>query len=254
MRFDIANSDPALLDRAHRIAQDFARPWQRDGIAGIVFVGAIARGYFDASADIDIALFRRRGADLTLPDKFTTVDGLEVHCWNSDYEDELDSRWDMARRWTFSQSETCYDPRGYIARLLEDKVPLKPEERRWMLMSGLVLSEWYSARLPRTWVERGSITSAHQALGQALDHFATMLFALNNELVPDPKWRHYCLERLPLLPQGILDSVRQTMILRSFSPEELGRRQRSFAAVWQAMRPVVERELQMTYDEMKAVV
>jgi hypothetical protein len=49
----------------------------------------------------------------------------------------------MAKRWTYSQGQIHFDPNGSIARLLMEKVPLQPHEKKWLLMSGLALSEWY---------------------------------------------------------------------------------------------------------------
>ena len=252
--FDIASTDKHLLEKATRVAREFARRYATDEVVGIVFLGAVARGYFDESADIDIAVFKKRSAAMPLPAKFSKVEGLEVHCWLSDFEDELAGPWDMAKRWTFSQSQAFYDPQGDVARLLEEKVPLKSDERKRLLMVGLVLSEWYVNRLAGLWVKRGNIVSAHHMFCQGLDYFSEMLFALNNRLVPDTKWRYYCLERLPLRPSGFRDGVRDTMTLHSFSPAELERRQNAFMALWQEMRPVVETELQMTFDEMLQVV
>jgi predicted nucleotidyltransferase len=252
--FAIASTNRLLLEKATRVAREFAQRYATDEVVGIVFLGAVARGYFDESADIDIAIIKRRSATMPLPAKFSKVEGLEVHCWLSDFEDELAGQWDMAKRWTFSQAQVFYDPQGDVVRLITERVPLKPAERRQMLMHGLVLSEWYVNRLAGLWVKRGNIVSAHHMFCQGLDYFSEMLFALNNRLVPDSKWRYYCLERLPVLPSGFREGVRDTMALHSFSPAELERRQSAFMALWQEMRPVVEGELQMTFDEMLQVV
>src|SRR5512136_2682290 len=110
--FTIQSSDPALLEKAARIADEFAGRFSREGMVGIVFLGAIARGYFDASADIDIALFKEQGSQISLPGQFLKVEGLEVHVHLADYESELAAAWDMAKRWTFSQGKIHYDPQG----------------------------------------------------------------------------------------------------------------------------------------------
>jgi hypothetical protein len=253
-RFTIESTDSSLLQKATRVASEFAQQYIRDEVVGIVLLGAVARGYFDSSADIDVAVFKRQASETPSIKKFIEVEGLEVHCWLSEYEDELAAPWDMAKRWTFSQVQMFYDPRGDISRLLEEKAPLKPEEKKWLLMSGLVLSEWYVNRLTRLWVKRGSIISAHHMFNQGLDYFSNMLFALNNSLVPDMKWRYYCLEQLPILPHGFLEGIRNIMTLHLFSMEELERRQGAFMEIWQEMKPLVEGEVHMTFDEMKQVV
>ena len=82
----------------------------------------------------------------------------------------------MARRWTYAQGQIYYDPEGKIVRLLREKVPLTPEEARWLLMSGFVLSEWYVNRLTRLWVERGNIVSAHHMIEPGIDLFLRHAF------------------------------------------------------------------------------
>lgn len=253
-QFLIQSSDRALLERASRVATDFAQPFVRDGIVGIVFLGAIARGYFDHSADIDVALFKRQASEISMPNKFLEVDGFEVHCWLSDYESELTTPWDMAKRWTFSQGQIFHDPTGKIAQLLAERVPLKPEEKKWLMMSGLTLSEWYINRLTFLWVERGNLISAHHMFDQGLNFFFDMLFGLNDQLVPDMKWRYYCVEKLERLPHNFQERIRDTMTLHAISVEELERRKAAFMEMWREIQPVIENEVQMSFDEMLQIV
>lgn len=253
-QFVIQSSDSALLEKAIRVAKEFAQQYRRDDIVGIVFLGAIVRGYFDHSADIDIAIFKKQASEIVLANKFLKSDDLEIHCWLSDYESDLIAPWEMAKRWTFSQGQIHYDPEGKISKLLEEKVPLKPDEKKWLLMSGLSLSEWYINRLTDLWVERGNLISAQHMFAQGLNYFFDMLFALNNELVADMKWRYYCVERLVRLPPNFQERIKETMILNAFSLEELERRKKAFMEMWRDMVPIVEQEVQMTYEEISQLV
>jgi hypothetical protein len=253
-RFQIESSDPALLDKANRIARKFIQPYRNDHVIGIVFLGAIARGYFDRCADIDIAIFKKDSSPYPALDKFTIVDGIEVQVWLSDYEREKTDPWDMPKRWTYAYGKIEFDPAGRIARLLEEKVPLKPEERKGLMMSGLTLSEWYANRLTRLWVERGSLVSAHRMIDQGLIYFFDMLFGLNNELVPDMKWRYYCAERLERIPRDFSRGVQEVMRLQSCSEDELERRRQAFMALWREMQPVIEAEAGLSFEEMLKIV
>ena len=118
--FSIQSSDPSLLEKAARIAKEFAQEYMSDEIVGIVFLGAIVRGYFDHSADIDIALFKKQASEILLPGQFFKVEGLEIHCHLSDYESEVAAPWPMPKRWTYSQRQIYYDPEGRILHLLEE--------------------------------------------------------------------------------------------------------------------------------------
>lgn len=253
-KFIIQSSDSGLLDKATRVAKEFAQQFISEDVVGIVFLGAIARGYFDHLADIDIAIFKKQTSEISLANKFLIVDDLEIQCWLSDYENELTTSWDMSKRWTYSQGKIYFDPSGKISQLLEEKVPLKPEEKKWLMMSGLTLSEWYSNRLTHLWVERGDIISAHRMFDQGLNYFFDMLFGLNNQLVADMKWRYYCAEQLERLPHNFQKQIKATMILHSVSMEELERRKKAFMDMWGEMKPIIEREVQMSFEEMLQMV
>ncbi len=249
-QFEIRSSDRILLQKATAIAQDFARQYMREDVVGIAFLGAITRGYFDASADIDIAVFKQRGLQVPFSGQFQHVDGIEVHCHLADYEDEIAAQWSMPKRWTYSQARLVYDPHGLLGKLLAEKVPLKAEERKWLLMSGLCLSEWYINRLSGLWVERGSILSAHQVFATGLDYFLDMLFAWNGELVADAKWKYHCAEKLERLPAGFREQMQATMLLREFTLDELERRRAAFMQMWQEMMPIIEADTGMSYAEI----
>ena len=250
----IPSSDPVLLEKAVRLAREFAGQYTRPGIVGVVFLGAISRGYFDSSADIDIALFKEPGSGISLASQFIKMEGLEVHVHLADYESELAASWDMSKRWTFSQGQIYYDPLGRISQLLAEKVPLKPDEKKWLLMSGLCLSEWYVNRLTDLWVQRGNITSAHHMLAQGLNYFFDMLFALNDQLVADMKWRNYCVEKLARLPAHFQEHLQAAMLLHEFSVEELERRKGAFMQMWREMLPIIEGEVHLPYNEIVDLV
>ncbi len=253
-KFVIQSSDPKLLEKATRIAKEFVQKYICDDIVGIVFLGAIVRGYFDQYADIDIAIFKKEGSQTPITQKFYQIEDMEVQIWLSDYESELTDPWDMSRRWAYSQAQIYFDPQEKIAQLLKEKVPLKPEEKRWLMMSGLTLSEWYINRLTELWVGRGNLVSAHHMFDQGLIYFFDMLFGLNDELVADMKWRYYCVEKLERLPHNFQEQIKDSMVLHSFSLEELERRQKAFMGMWNEMKPMIEEEVQMSYDQILELV
>ena len=122
------------------------------------------------------------------------------------------------------------------------------------MMSGLTLSEWYVNRLTQLWVDRGNLISAHHMFDQGLIYFFDMLFGLNNELVADMKWRYYCVEQLERLPRNFKEHLKETLILHTFTEDELNRRKSAFMEMWQEMRQVVEEELKMTLEEIEQLV
>ncbi len=77
---------------------------------------------------------------------------------------------------------------------------------------------------------------------------------LNNQLVADMKWRYYGVEKLEKLPHDFKEKIKDTLLLHSFSIEELERRQKAFMEPWQEMKPMIEEQVQMSFDEMLQMV
>jgi hypothetical protein len=250
----ISSSDPKALREATRTANKFCLQFRRRGVVGIVFLGAIVWGYFDRSADIDIALFTNGKLDGDLPPQYHHLNGYEIHCWVADYYEEASSKWDMAKRWAFSEGEVHYDPDGLVSKLVAEKVRLGPEERKWLLISGITLSEWYINRLTALWVERGSILSAHSMVSQGLNHFYEMLFGLNNKLVADHKWRSYYAACLTVLPENYHEDIAKVLTVREVTEVELKRRVEVFMGMWKQMLSLVEKDVGMKFEEFKNTV
>ncbi len=143
---------------------------------------------------------------------------------------------------------------GAVARLIAEKVPLRAEERKWLVMSGLTLSEWYINRLTQLWVERGSLISAHHMVDQGLLYFYDLLFGLNDTLVADMKWRLYCAAQLERLPERFAERIQEVMLLRAFTVDELHRRRGAFLGLWEEMKPAAEAAAGMSFAEMLEVV
>lgn len=250
-RTGIPSSEPALLEKATRTAEEFAGRYVVPDVAGICFLGAVARGYFDRHADIDIALFTGTDFDASSVPLFQHVDGFEVHCHVSRLADETAAAWDTARRWTYSECRIFYDPDGRIAELLRARVPLRRDERRWLLISGITLSEWYINRLTALWVDRGSIAGAHGMFARGLDHFHDALFSLNDRLAADHKWRSFAAERLPVLPTDFRTRMEEVSLVHALSVDELARRREAFMTMWREVLALVERDVGMAYEVFK---
>ena len=88
---------------------------------------------------------------------------------------------------------------------------------------------------------------------QGLVYFFDMLFGLNGELVPDMKWRYYCVEQLKRLPQNFQKLSKETMSLHEFTLEEIERRKMPFMEMWREMKPIIEEEVHMTFAEMEQI-
>ena len=81
-----------------------------------------------------------------------------------------------------------------------------------------------------------------------------MLFAINILLLADMKWRYYCAEKLPRLPENFRETIQEVMALHDFTVAEIDRRKDAFMAMWRQMLPFVEQEVQLSYAEIKELV
>lgn len=178
--FHLPSNDPLLLARAREVAAEYARSLNADDLVGIVFLGAIVRGYYDADSDIDISVFRKK-YDPIITSETRDYRGFRLHEFIVGYEAECGGHWDTGKRWAFSQSRVFWERDGAITSLLERKVPLGGDERKWLVMSGMALSDWYSRELTALWVRRGDVMSAHYMFSEGINHLFNALFALNNE-------------------------------------------------------------------------
>jgi hypothetical protein len=98
------------------------------------------------------------------------------------------------------------------------------------------------------------MVSAQHMFFQGLNYFFDMLFALNDQLVADMKWRYYCVEKLGRLPSSFQERLQQTMLLQAFTLEELERRKSAFMEMWREMLPIIEAEVGMSYEEINNLV
>lgn len=253
-RFLIPSSDPDLLEKATQVAETFAQTYIKPGIIGIAFLGAIARGYYDSNADIDIAFFKAPGADIPPPANYIHEQGLEIHSFLADYAQEVENPWEMAKRWAFSSHRMYYDPSGLISKLFEQKIPLQPEERKWLMIEGMTQSDWYMNTLPRLWIARGNLVSAQHMFDEGITYFFNALFGLNNQLVADVKWRYYCVEQLPRLPEQFHERIQEVFSLRAFTEADIERRRQAFLGMWQEILPQVEEEVGMPYQTFSEMV
>ncbi|MCC6065953.1 MAG: nucleotidyltransferase domain-containing protein [Thermofilum sp.] len=218
------------LAEARAVAEEFASRFRRRGVVGVVFLGALARGYFDEYSDIDIVVFKRRGVRLGVPrERELEYKGFLVDYEVRDYEDELRRPWSMEERWAFSHAVVHYDPEGRVARLLKRKVPLREGERRRLLRESLRWAAWYGWDFADSWVRRGDLANAHHCVTVALELLVKALFLLNGQLVPPDKWLLHEAAKLGKLPPNFAQIVREALLTRDFTAEELERRKAAVA-------------------------
>jgi predicted nucleotidyltransferase len=246
---------PEKLAEATAVAEEFASKFIRKGVVGIVFLGGIARGYFDKFSDIDIIVFKKRRTKFGMKhEDEIKYKGFKIDYEIANYEDSVKLEWEMTKRWAFSDAKIFYDPKGKIRALISKKVHLKNKERKWMIIEGITQSEWYCNDCSESWVYRNDMISAHRSISLALEYLMKALFGLNNQLLPDEKWLMYQAQQLSLQPKGFNEKLEEITLIKEFSTKELQRRRNALNYLWKQMLPIAEKEVGMRFDEFKKLV
>jgi predicted nucleotidyltransferase len=230
-----------------------------NGVSGVVIAGGLVRGFADQYSDVDITVFlskknrmlRKKIGKLGSDEqRITHVDiDLEVHF----IEDFRKRKLHEMQKWDFSHIEIVFDPEGKIERLMTDKVrvPQSYWVRRVVVYAELL--KWYCCppetrigTIAQAWVERGDLVSAHYCTDYSLDLIIKVLFALNKEFLPPPKWRIFYSHNLKWLPKRYGQLLKEIMLVHELSLSELERRLNALKELWRGILPRIEKETGLT--------
>lgn len=253
-----------LVERFRQIAEQLAlKIAKHDGVAGIAFAGGLERGFTDKYSDVDILVFLCKKSPVlrdrilklgSEAQKRLSVDvDLEVYF----LEDFRKRKLSEIHKWDLSHIQVAFDPQGEIRRLLKEKT--KVHQSFWIrriVVCGEYL-KWYCCP-PRTdistiaeaWAERGDLVSAHYCVNYGLDLLVSIVYALNKEFVPPPKWKIFYSHSLRWLPNDYNRLVKEALRTNSLSVKDLNRRLSTLKELWQEILPKIEEETGMTPASM----
>jgi len=234
-----------------------------EGVTGIVFIGGLVRGFVDRFSDLDIIVFlsrrdelvRRKIRDLGLDEqKRLGVDvDLEVHF----LEDFKKWKWDEVDKWEFSRAEIVFDPKGEVKRVFGEKLRVRKDF--WVkriVVCGEYL-KWYCCPPKRDvgtvaecWVERGDLVAAHYCLNYTVELLIRVIYALNGEFLPAPKWRIFYSYGLKWLPEGYKRLLGEALLVKSFSEKDFNRRLMVIRKLWCELLPKIKEETGLTTELM----
>ena len=232
-----------------------------EGVAGIVFIGGLVRGFTDKFSDLDIIVFlnrkdehlRRQIYDLGLDEekRFGIDIDLEVHF----LEDFKRLRWDEADKWEFSRAKIVFDPEGEVKKIFREK--LRVPKNFWVkriVVCGEYL-KWYCCppreevgTVAESWIERGDLVATHYYLNYAVDLLLRIVFALNREFSPAPKWRIFYSYGLKWLPENWKRLLGEAMLAKSFSVKDFRRRLGAVRELWCGILPKIREETGLTTE------
>jgi predicted nucleotidyltransferase len=218
---------------------------QYEGVVGIIFIGGLVRGFADKYSDVDIiVLLRERDESLRKAIRRVGLDeqkrsgidiDLEVHI----FEDFKKREWNEMLRWDFSRAEIVFDHHGEIRRLVREKMNVP--ESFWIkriVIDGEHL-KWYCCptqegigSIVDLWIDRGDLVSAHYCLSHAFDLLIRIIFALNREILPAPKWRIFYSFKLKWLPKDYKTLLEEVVTVKTLSTGDLRRRLKALQIMW----------------------
>jgi predicted nucleotidyltransferase len=252
------------IGRFREIAEELASKIEaHDGVVGIVFAGGLERGFADKYSDVDILVFLRKKSQV-LRDRILRLGSERQKCSGVDVDLEVHFLENFRKRklseihkWDLSHVQVAFDPQGEIRQLLKEKTKVP---RSFWIRRIVVCSEylkWYCCppradigTIAKAWVERGDMVSAHYCVNYGLDLIVNIVYALNRELVPPPKWKFFYSHSLRWLPNDYSRLVKETLSASVLSVKDLNRRLSALRGLWQEILPKIEEETSLTPASM----
>jgi len=232
-----------------------------DGLAGIIFIGGLARGFADKYSDVDVIVFLSRKDD-GLSRQIRIIGSEESRLSNIDVDLEVHSlaefkKWklDGVVMWDFSKAEIVFDSKGEVAKVFKRKFSVP--ESYWVHQIAVCAEhlKWYCCppnkdvgTIAGSWIDRGDLASAHYCLNYALDLMLQMVYALNREFAPAPKWRVFYIDSLKWVPPDFSRHIHDFVVVKSLSIDDFRRRLGIINEIWRHIVPKIEQETHLTLD------
>lgn len=247
------------LDIARSIADQIS---EDPRVVGVMFLGGLVRGFSDEYSDIDIVVITQRrdwrlkreleGLGRSAGQAASVDVDLEVHSL-MDFDRLEKTDW---RRWDYRHSITVLDRGGKVGRIVTKFV--KVPDSYWVdrIVKSWMHFQWYGVRtdgiktIAEMWIERGDPESAHYCLNYSIELLMDLLYALNREFVPAPKWRPFVLRDLPWKPKGLDEALDHALVVKSLDEEDLSRRTCMLKPLHRPLEKKVLRFTGMTQKEI----
>ncbi len=226
------------LHKTHlEIAESLSRQISEIGhVAGIVFMGGLARGFADSSSDIDIVVIldRRDGALRDLLERLGRSEsartGLEVDLEVHAIQDFVKLERTDWRRREYSEAEIIMDRDGTVQRAISEMLAVADDFWTDRIVKDWMYLQWYACpkkgtpSIAEIWLDRGDPVSAHYCLNYSIELLVELLYALDRQFVPVPKWRLHHLWEITWRPRGFSSALTQLITVKALSGSEALRR------------------------------
>ncbi len=232
-------------------------------VIGIVYSGALVRGFADKHSDVDITVFLNENDEVLrkgLNDKVEDIHkrvGIDIDFVVHVFSDFSRRKWNETARWDFSNADIVYDPTRQLGEFINEKLRVK----RGFWLERIVIAaqhlRWYCCPLKgeegtmaETWISRGNLASAHNCVTYGLDTIFAIVFALNKEFLPPVKWRIFDSYKLKWQPERYCESIEEILTIKSLSESDFNRRLFALRALWQHILPKIIQETGLDAESM----
>jgi len=229
------------------------------------------RGFADGTSDLDITVLLSKSNDklrmqihkMALDEaRRSGVDDLDLSI--DLLEDFKRRQWNETDKWDFSKTAVIvFDPKREVQRVFREK--LKVPKDFWVKRIVVCANymKWYCcppkedwvlkrrrlgipSTVSESWIDRGDLVSAHYCLNYGVDLLLKILFALNKEFLPPPKWKIFYSYGLKWVPEDYKELLKETIHAKNFSVKELNRRLKAIGKLWLEIMPKIEDETGLT--------
>jgi len=251
------------IERFSRVADRFVSEVSSfSGVSGIVLLGGLARGFVDEFSDVDVTVFLDK-ADKSLESRIRCIaekekrSGIDIDLDIYDITYTPHAHWDDMLLWEYSKAKIVFDPKGECKKAIKKKLDV-PKAFWTRRISVLVeYLGWYCCpqkedvgTIAEAWVKRGDLTSAHYCLNYGVELIVKLLYALNKEFAPAPKWLLFYSYNLAKLPEGFKKDIEEVMTVGNLSWEELQRRLAVLRRLWSKTAPMIKEEAMLTLSQL----
>ena len=243
-----------LVAKFGQVAENLvSRMTSCEGVVGIIFLGALVRDFADKFSDVDITvLLADRDEELRMQirqmglseEKRSGIEDIDLMIYF--LEDFRNLEWSETERWDYSKTaKIVYDPKGEVERIFKEKLMVTEEFWIKRTVTCAIYLKWYCCppdepwvqklgvgSIAETWIYRGDLVAAHYCLNYGVDLLLEILFALNKEFLPVPKWRIFYSHKLKWLPKDYSKFLNEVMQAKNLSEEELNRRLKAIRELW----------------------
>ncbi|MEM2947319.1 MAG: nucleotidyltransferase domain-containing protein [Candidatus Bathyarchaeia archaeon] len=240
-----------------RVADDFASQIAAyEGVAGILFLGGLVRGFVDEFSDLDVVvILKNRDEDLKKKLVKLWRDAERRHRIEIDFEihfiqDFRAYEWDDADRWEFSRAKIVFDPDGEVKKVLDEKLRVSKNFWKKRVVVCAEYLKWYccpvrkgSCTLADVWIKRGDLTSAHYCLNYGVELLIRLIFAINKEFWPSPKWRLFHSYSLNWLPKNYKKLIKKALEAGKLSLADFERRLRALQVLGREVFRKIEEDM-----------